>query len=133
MTDKCEKHNSTKICLSCFTEAFEANRDDDIARHVLFPYPHLRLNYQALARKIMPIEQLPPGALPIYDRDVDVAAVVLGENKCKAESGAWGQIQCALDEDHEGAHQNDDGCFKWYNENRPDDDQGWMCSEVKSD
>lgn len=32
--------------------------------------------YQAVARAMFPIQQLPPGALPVYDRDPDVAAVV---------------------------------------------------------
>jgi hypothetical protein len=35
-----------------------------------------RRNYRALAQAIMPIQQLPPGALPIYDRDPEVAASI---------------------------------------------------------
>lgn len=43
--------------------------EQPIATHVLFPIPHIRWNYQALARKMFPVEQLPPGALPVYDRE----------------------------------------------------------------
>lgn len=31
-----------------------------------------RLNYAGLARKVFHVEQLPAGALPIYDKDIDV-------------------------------------------------------------
>lgn len=36
------------------------------------------LNYHAIARKALAIQQLSPGALPCYDRDIDVSAVVIG-------------------------------------------------------
>lgn len=39
-----------------------------------------RLSAYDIARKAFPIEPMPEGALPCYDRDLDVAAVVLGEN-----------------------------------------------------
>lgn len=35
--------------------------------------------YQAIARNIFLIEPLPPGALPIYDRDIDVASIDTGD------------------------------------------------------
>ena len=43
------------VCIACrFTEGF----------------------YGAVARNIFQIEPLPPGAMPVYDRDVDVAKIV---------------------------------------------------------
>lgn len=35
--------------------------------------------YQAVARNAFKIEPMPPGALPIYDRDPDVASIVTGD------------------------------------------------------
>lgn len=34
------------------------------------------LDYQGIARKCLVVEPLPQGALPIYDRDIDVADIV---------------------------------------------------------
>lgn len=34
------------------------------------------LNYQGIARQALSIQQLPTGALPTYDRDIDVASLV---------------------------------------------------------
>jgi len=39
----------------------------------------LRRDYAAVARKTFLVEQLPDGALPIYDKDPDVTAYVVGE------------------------------------------------------
>ena len=38
-----------------------------------------RRDYQSVGRKAFYVEQLPDGALPIYDKDADVAAYVIGE------------------------------------------------------
>ena len=38
-----------------------------------------RRDYSSVARKAYLVEQLPDGALPIYDRDPDVTAYVMGE------------------------------------------------------
>ena len=38
-----------------------------------------RRDYSAVARKTFLVEQLPDGALPLYDKDPDVAAYVIGE------------------------------------------------------
>lgn len=38
-----------------------------------------RRDYTSVGRKAFYVEQLPDGALPIYDKDVDVAAYVIGE------------------------------------------------------
>ena len=39
----------------------------------------LRRDYMAVGRKTFLVEQLPDGALPIYDKDPDVTAYVVGE------------------------------------------------------
>jgi len=39
----------------------------------------LRRDYTAVGRKTFLVEQLPDGALPIYDKDPDVTAFVVGE------------------------------------------------------
>lgn len=39
----------------------------------------LRRDYTSVGRKTLLVEQLPDGALPIYDKDPDVAAFVVGE------------------------------------------------------
>lgn len=38
-----------------------------------------RRDYQSVGRRAFYVEQLPDGALPIYDKDADVAAYVIGE------------------------------------------------------
>ena len=38
----------------------------------------LRRDYMAVGRKTFLVEQLPDGALPIYDKDADVTAYVVG-------------------------------------------------------
>lgn len=39
----------------------------------------LRRDYMAVGRKTFLVEQLPDGALPVYDKDPDVTAFVVGE------------------------------------------------------
>ena len=39
----------------------------------------MRRDYMAVGRKTFLVEQLPDGALPIYDKDPDVTAYVVGE------------------------------------------------------
>ena len=38
------------------------------------------LDYQGVGRRVLVIDPLPQGALPVYDRDIDVAAVVVSSN-----------------------------------------------------
>jgi hypothetical protein len=40
-----------------------------------------RLDYSDIARKAFIIDQLPQGALPTYDRDIDVSAIVKGDDE----------------------------------------------------
>lgn len=37
------------------------------------------LDYQGIARRALLVEQLPQGALPTYDKDIDVASIVIPE------------------------------------------------------
>jgi hypothetical protein len=44
------------------------------------------LDYQGIARRTLVVDPLPQGALPVYDRDIDVAAVVVSSNGSPPES-----------------------------------------------
>jgi len=48
------------------------------------------LDYQGVARKALVVDPLPQGALPIYDRDIDVGAVVVSSNGAAPESRVFG-------------------------------------------
>ncbi len=48
------------------------------------------LDYQGLARRALVVDPLPQGALPVYDRDIDVAAVVISSNGTAPESRVFG-------------------------------------------
>lgn len=48
------------------------------------------LDYQGVARKALVVDPLPQGALPIYDRDIDVGAVVVSSNGTAPESRVFG-------------------------------------------
>ena len=48
------------------------------------------LDYQGVGRKALVVDPLPQGALPIYDRDIDVAAVVVSSNGASPESRVFG-------------------------------------------
>ena len=48
------------------------------------------LDYQGVARKALVVDPLPQGALPVYDRDIDVAAVVVSSNGTAPESRVFG-------------------------------------------
>ena len=48
------------------------------------------LDYQGVGRKALVVDPLPQGALPIYDRDIDVAAVVISSNGSAPESRVFG-------------------------------------------
>jgi hypothetical protein len=48
------------------------------------------LDYQGVARKALVVDPLPQGALPIYERDIDVAAVVVSGNGTAPESRVFG-------------------------------------------
>jgi hypothetical protein len=48
------------------------------------------LDYQGVGRKALVVDPLPQGALPVYDRDIDVRAVVVSSNGSAPESRVFG-------------------------------------------
>jgi hypothetical protein len=48
------------------------------------------LDYQGVGRKAVVVDPLPQGALPVYDRDIDVRAVVVSSNGAAPESRVFG-------------------------------------------
>lgn len=48
------------------------------------------LDYSGVGRKALVVDELPQGALPVYDRDIDVAAVVVSANGSAPESRVQG-------------------------------------------
>lgn len=48
------------------------------------------LDYAGVGRKALVVDPLPQGALPVYDRDIDVAAVVISSNGSAPESRVFG-------------------------------------------
>jgi hypothetical protein len=48
------------------------------------------LDYQGIARRALVVDPLPQGALPVYDRDIDVAAVTIASNGTGIESRVFG-------------------------------------------
>lgn len=48
------------------------------------------LDYHGIARRALVVDPLPQGALPTYDRDIDVAAVVISSNGSGPESRVFG-------------------------------------------
>ena len=49
------------------------------------------LDYQGIGRRALVVDPLPQGALPVYDRDIDVAAVVISSNGSGPESRIFGE------------------------------------------
>src|ERR1700682_1351919 len=70
----------------------DEKRDDLIARAILTQEGKIalaqamanpirrNLDYHGIARRSLVVDPLPQGALPTYDRDIDVAAVVISSN-----------------------------------------------------
>jgi hypothetical protein len=48
------------------------------------------LDFQGIARRALVVDPLPQGAMPTYDRDIDVAAVVISSNGTGPESRVFG-------------------------------------------
>lgn len=48
------------------------------------------LDYQGVGRKALVVDPLPQGALPVYDKDIDVAASVISSNGATPESRVQG-------------------------------------------
>lgn len=68
---KCKKHDeemiTLKICLACEKERQE--KSEQLFHQRMFPFPHLRPNYGAIARSLIKVEPMPSGAKPIYMLD----------------------------------------------------------------
>jgi hypothetical protein len=48
------------------------------------------LDYQGIGRKALIVDPLPPGALAVYDKDIDVGATVISSNGAAPESRVFG-------------------------------------------
>lgn len=48
------------------------------------------LDYMGVGRKVFVVDPLPQGALPVYDRDIDVAATIVSSNGAPPESRVFG-------------------------------------------
>lgn len=48
------------------------------------------LDYHGIARRALVVDPLPQGALPVYDRDIDVTAMVVSSNGAAPESRVFG-------------------------------------------
>jgi hypothetical protein len=48
------------------------------------------LDYHGIARRVLVVDPLPQGAMPTYDRDIDVTAVVISSNGTGPESRVFG-------------------------------------------
>ena len=48
------------------------------------------LDYQGVGRRTLVVDPLPQGAMPVYERDIDVAAVVISSNGSAPESRVFG-------------------------------------------
>lgn len=48
------------------------------------------LDYQGVGRRVLVVDPLPQGALPVYDRDIDVQATVVSSNGTAPESRVFG-------------------------------------------
>lgn len=80
----------------------EARRDDLISRAISSTEGKLvlaqamanpirkNLDYHGIARRALVVDPLPQGALPVYDRDIDVTAVVVSSNGSAPESRVFG-------------------------------------------
>jgi len=80
----------------------EAKRDELIARAIMTQEGKLalaqamanpirrNLDYHGIARKMLTVDPLAQGALPVYDRDIDVTAVVISSNGSGPESRVFG-------------------------------------------
>ncbi len=49
------------------------------------------LDYMGIARRVLVLDPLPQGALPVYDRDIDVSAVVVASNGTAPESRVFAE------------------------------------------
>jgi hypothetical protein len=97
-----EENQPSNIGLAGQVGMSEDRRDDLISRAILtqdgkvalaqaMANPIRRnLDYHGIARRALVVDPLPQGAMPTYDRDIDVAAVVISSNGSGPESRIFG-------------------------------------------
>lgn len=98
-----EENTPSNLHLSGQPGLNESQRDELISRAVMtndgkvalaqaMANPIRRnLDYQGIARRALVVDPLPQGALPVYDRDIDVTAVVVSSNGTGTESRVFGE------------------------------------------
>lgn len=98
-----EENQPSNLRLSGQPGLTDVQRDDLIARAVTTHEGKLalaqamanpirrNLDYQGIARRALVVDPLPQGALPVYDRDIDVTAVVVSSNGTGTESRVFGE------------------------------------------
>lgn len=97
-----EENQPSNAALAGPAGVSEDRRDDLISRAILtqdgkvalaqaMANPIRRnLDYHGIARRALVVDPLPQGAMPTYDRDIDVAAVVISSNGSGPESRIFG-------------------------------------------
>ena len=97
-----EENQPSNMGLAGQTSLSDEKRDDLIARAIMtqdgkialaqaMANPIRRnLDYHGIARRALVVDPLPQGAMPTYDRDIDVAAVVISSNGTGPESRVFG-------------------------------------------
>jgi len=97
-----EENTPSNLALSGQPNLNDERRDELISRAVMthegkialaqaMANPIRRnLDYQGIARRALVVDPLPQGALPVYDRDIDVAATVISSNGTGPESRVFG-------------------------------------------
>lgn len=97
-----EEHMPSNAGFAGQPDLSDAQRDALIERAIFSPEGKIalaqamatpirkNLDYQGLARRALVVDPLPNGAVPIYDRDIDVAAYVVSSNGAVPESRVFG-------------------------------------------
>lgn len=97
-----EEHLPSNAGLSGQSDLSDAQRDALIERAIFSPEGKMalaqamatpirrNLDYQGMARRALVVDPLENGALPVYDRDIDVAAYVVSSNGSVPESRVFG-------------------------------------------
>lgn len=97
-----EENQPSNLGLAGQSSLSDEQRDDLISRAIMtqdgkialaqaMANPIRRnLDYHGIARRALVVDPLPQGAIPTYDRDIDVAAVVISSNGTGPESRVFG-------------------------------------------
>lgn len=97
-----EQAGSSSSALSQGASLSDSQRDDLIKQALQSPEGKValgqamanpirrNLDYQGVGRKALVVDPLPQGALPVYDRDIDVRATVISSNGSAPESRVFG-------------------------------------------